>query len=130
MEVDLEEFNSYISDKETLYNILQNDDDFLLFLPKINSPSITVKYLMGLGCRKYYGLKKTDIKKIEKPFYKGITKADLYFELHKMFPDQLGFDETNLPDKRFLAIFLHTVDDKNKLFKQKTFKKKIQITQE
>lgn len=128
VEMEADNFNQHIYDKKVLYNLLEEEYGF--FLPPFKSQAVTVKYLLEVANKEVYCPLKKNIKEPEKKYYKGITKADLFYQLKKGFVEGFGYGASNLPPKHYLATFLFSIEPNDILFRQRKMITKIKIDKE
>lgn len=105
--------NQLLPSKKNLFDVLEHAPNFLLKLPSVSSRAVTVEYLLGVANQKYFAIKKSDYNQFVRklPF----EKFDYFVELKK-FVQNLGFDENNLPDKKWLKNVLFSVKPKHHFF--------------
>jgi len=91
-------------------------------LPKYNSNTINLTYLLEVSSENYFSIKIADLKAFNDYKLLNIEKIALFNELSKIIIEKemlpLGFKATKLPDKKWLIDVLNTLDPNNKLFRK------------
>jgi hypothetical protein len=102
----------FLPNKHALYELLAVEQRY--YLPDEMSRCISEKYLLGVAKGDYFRKKIEEIKYYFGPV--NATAAKLYEVLFNKVETNLGFDIETLPNKKWLADVLYTIDPKNVIF--------------
>ena len=106
--------NLVFGSKRQLYDYLSKDLGY--YLPKLKAQSTKVDYLIGVLNNQFFRLREEEVHFGEQ--LRKASKVHLYFELRRVVGGRanLGFDETCLPNKKWLRHVLFTVDAQNPIY--------------
>lgn len=109
------DINQYLTDKKDIYQLL-TDNDYNYHLPTLNSNSLSVDILLGLGNDVYWCLKKSQITKVSKHIAKGVDKIYLYDSIKQITGENMGYNYLRLPPKQYLVEILFSLKLNHLLF--------------
>lgn len=87
-----------------------------LYLPAENSKCINENYLIDCANEKIFTIKISGLKLYLLSSDIAASCYALIAEIQKKTDKQMGFTESNLPDKNWLVNVLYTLDPKNQIF--------------